>query len=119
MAANCSQPAPIQFPPNAASVTIDSGPPTGTIECYQITARGNETLTLTLDSERDDAVFALYAPGWAAKCDAAGDCELSGDLLSEADINDWSDQLDVGGTYLIVVDSSKTDSDYQLTVAMQ
>src|SRR5579864_1049006 len=81
LAANCNQPAVIQLPPGATSTTIDSGPPTGAGECYQIVGRNDQVLTLTLDSARDDAVLALYAPGWAAKCDTAGDCELSGDLL--------------------------------------
>jgi hypothetical protein len=118
-AGNCNQPTTIQFPPNAASATIDSGPPTGTLDCYQIVGRTDQTLTLTLESASDDAVLALYAPGWSAKCNDAGDCELTGDLLSEADISDWSDKLEVSGAYLIVIDSSKSDSDYELTVEMQ
>ncbi len=116
MAADCSAPAPIVFEPGAASVMIASPPSSG--DCFQYTARGNERVTITLDNAADDAVFAIYAPGWTAKCDGEGACELTGDLLSEDDTKAWADTLSPGA-YLIVVDNSKSGLDYELTVDMQ
>lgn len=118
MAADCNRPAPIQVAPGA-SATIASGPPSGSSDCYQITARGDQTLTLTLDSTTDDAVFALYAPGWTAKCDSAGDCDLTGDLLSEDGTSAWADTLQESGAYLIVIDNTASDSEYRLTAELQ
>jgi hypothetical protein len=38
--------------------------------------------------------------------------------LSEDDTKAWSDTVDAAGVYLIVVDNSKSGSDYELTVEM-
>jgi hypothetical protein len=116
-AADCDRPAPIVFEPGNSSVTIAS-PPSSTVDCYQLAARGNQVLTITVDNAEDDGVFALYAPGWTAKCDGEGACDLTGDLLSEDDTKAWSDTVDAAGVYLIVVDNSKSGSDYELTVEM-
>jgi hypothetical protein len=114
-AADCDRPAPIVLEPGSSSATI-AGPPSGTVDCYQLTARGNQVLTITVDNAADDAAFALYAPGWTAKCDGRGGCDLTGDLLSEDDTKAWSDTVEAAGAYLIVVDNSKSGSDYELTV---
>jgi hypothetical protein len=117
-AADCGNPAPIVFDPGSASVTI-AAPPSSTVDCYQVTARGNQHMTITVDNEADDAVLALYAPGWAVKCGATGACDLTGDLLSEDDTKTWSDTAEAPGAYLIVIDNSKSGADYELTVDMQ
>lgn len=117
-AAECSKPTPIVFEPGSSSVTLE-GQPSSTTDCYQVTSRGNQVLSVTVDNANDDAVFALYAPGWAANCDGAGTCELTGDLLSEDDTKAWSDTVETAGAYLIVVDNSKSGSDYELTVEVQ
>jgi hypothetical protein len=109
---------PIVFEPSSSSVTI-TGQPLSTVDCYQVTARGNQVLSVTVDNADDDAVFALYAPGWTANCDGTGTCQLTGDLLSEDDTKAWSDTVETAGAYLIVVDNSKGGSDYELTVELQ
>jgi len=119
MAADCNRPAPIALAPGASSATIASGEPTGTSDCYQVAVRGDQVLTVSLDSETGDAAFALYAPGWTAKCDPAGDCEVAGDILSDDETRSWSDAVQGGGAYLIVVDNAKSDSDYRLTVKIE
>ncbi len=118
-AADCSNPAPIVFEPGSASVTIAAKPPSTIADCYQVTARANQHMTVTVDNEADDAVLALYAPGWATKCDPTAGCDLTGDLLSEDDIKTWSDVVETAGAYLIVIDNSKSSADYELTVEMQ
>jgi hypothetical protein len=116
-AANCNKPTPIVFEPGGSSVTIAS-PGGNTSDCYQLAARSNQVLTVSVDNAADDAVFALYAPGWTVNCSAAEECELSGDELSEDDTKAWSDTLEATGAYLIVVDNSKSGADYELTVEM-
>jgi hypothetical protein len=117
-AADCNNPAPIVFEPGSSSVTI-AAQPSDSVDCYQVTARANAVLNVAVDNEADDAVFALYAPGWTAKCDDTGTCDLTGDLLSEDDTKAWSDTVETAGTYLIVVDNSKSSTDYELTVGLQ
>ncbi|HEY1797546.1 MAG TPA: hypothetical protein VGG57_15655 [Stellaceae bacterium] len=117
-AADCSRPTPVVFEPGSSSVTI-ANQESSSADCYQLTARGSQHLTITVDNAADDAVLALYAPGWAVKCDRDGACDLTGDLLSEDDTKTWSDIVEAAGAYLIVVDNSKSGADYELTVEMQ
>ena len=43
---------------------------------------------------------------------------MNGDLLSEDNQTNWEDELETSGDYLIVVDNSKTDAEYKLTVEL-
>lgn len=117
-AADCSKPAPVVFEPGSASVTI-ANPGGSTSDCYQVTTRSAQVLSVSVDNDNDDVSFALYAPGWAATCNAAEECDLQGDLLSEDDTKAWSDTVEAAGTYLIVVDNSKSAADYELTVELR
>jgi hypothetical protein len=117
-AATCDRPTPVVFEPGSASVTIAS-PGGNSSDCYQVTARGNQVLTITVDNAEDDVSFALYAPGWATKCNSAEECDLQGDLLTDDETKTWSDTTETPGVYLIVVDNSKSGEDYELTVEMK
>jgi hypothetical protein len=117
-AADCSKPTPIVVEPASGSVTIPS-PGASTADCYQVTARTSQIMTIAVDNAGDDVSFALYAPGWSATCNAAEECDLQGDLLSDDETKIWSDSVEVPGTYLIVVDNSKSGDDYEITVEMK
>jgi hypothetical protein len=116
--ADCTHPRPIQFGAGANAVTLNSGPPTETIDCYQVTGRAGQELSITLEGVQHDAKLALYAPGWQTTCSPTGDCDISGDLMSEADETDWTDKLERGGAILIVIDNSKSDAEYRLGVEL-
>jgi hypothetical protein len=116
--ADCTHPKPIQFGAGASAVTLNSGPPTETIDCFQVTGRAGQQLSVTLEGAQHDAKLALYAPGWQTTCSATGDCDISGDLMSEADETDWTDKLERTGAILIVVDNSKSDAEYRLSVEL-
>ncbi len=118
-AADCSHPLPIAFPPGTSIVTLDSGPPADAVGCYQLTARAGQKLTASVQTDDHAAFLELYAPGWRASCNASAECEVSGDLLSEDNETSWSDELETSGAYLIVVDNSRTDSEYKLTVELR
>jgi hypothetical protein len=118
-AADCTHPLQIAFPAGATSVTLDSGPPADAVGCYQLTASTGQKLTASVQSDDRAAYLELYAPGWRASCSAAAECEVTGDLLSEENVTSWSDELDANGAYLIVVDNSRTDSEYKLTVELR
>ena len=118
-AADCNHPLPIGFAPGQTSVTLPSGPPTGSVSCYQVNGTEGQELNITVKSAEKDAVLALYAPGWQASCDASGDCEINGDLLSDEGDTEWVDELEKTGLYLIVVDNSRSDAEYQMIVSLQ
>jgi len=117
-AADCNRPLPIAFQTGATTVTLDSGPPADAVGCYQLTARAGQKLTAAVQNSDHAAFLELYAPGWKATCNAAADCEVSGDLLSEDNQTSWEDELETTGVYLIVIDNSKSDAEYKLTVEL-
>jgi hypothetical protein len=117
--ADCNSPAPIDVAAGAAESTVAADAPTTTLDCYQLNARAGEQLSITLDGARNDAVFTLLAPGWRAHCDAVDDCDIDGEALSEDDAKSWADPLPTSGAYLIVIDNSRSDSDYRLNVVLQ
>jgi hypothetical protein len=117
--ADCSHPKPIQLGAGASAVTLNSGPPTETVDCYQVSGRTGQQLSVTLEGAQHDAKLALYAPGWQTTCSASGDCDISGDLMSEADETDWTDKLERNGAVLIVIDNSKSDAEYRLSIELR
>jgi hypothetical protein len=116
--AACSHPKAIPVNAGAGAVTLDSGPPTETIDCYQVTGRAGQELSVALQGAQRDAKLALYAPGWQASCQSSGDCDISGDLMSDEDETDWTDKLETSGAFLIVIDNSKSDAEYRLSVEL-
>jgi hypothetical protein len=117
-AADCNHPLAIAFPAGAATVTLNSGPLADAVGCYQLTARAGQKLTASVQDADHAAFLELYAPGWKATCNAAADCEVNGDLLSEDNQRSWEDELETTGIYLIVIDNSKSDAEYRLTVGL-
>jgi hypothetical protein len=117
-AADCNRPLTVAFPAGATRVTLASGPPAEAVGCYQLTARAGQKLTATVQDDGHAAFLELFAPGWKASCNAVADCEVNGDLLSEDNQTNWEDELETSGVYLIVVDNSKTDAEYKLTVEL-
>ena len=118
-AADCDHPLPIAFPAGATTVTLDSGPPADAVGCYQLNATAGQKLTATVQDADHAAFLELYAPGWKASCTAVAECEVNGDLLSEDNQTSWEDELDASGVYLIVIDNSKSDVEYRLTVELR
>jgi hypothetical protein len=118
-AADCNHPLPITFPAGATTVTLNSGPPADAVGCYQLAARAGQKLTATVQDADHAASLELYAPGWKATCNAAADCEVSGELLSENNETSWEDELETAGVYLIVIDNSKSDAEYKLIVQLR
>jgi hypothetical protein len=117
--ADCNAPASIDVAAGAAESTVAADTPTTTLDCYQLTARAGEQLSITLGGAKNDAVFTLLAPGWRAHCDAVDDCDIDGEALSEDEAKSWADTLPTSGAYLIVIDNSRSDSDYRLNVVLQ
>jgi len=114
--ADCSHPAMISAAPGANESTVDNDAPTATIDCYQFVANAGQQVWVDIAGGKGDAVFAIFAPGWQAVCDALDDCDVTGDQLSDDQVTSWSDKVAVAGAYLIVVDNSRSDLEYRLNV---
>ncbi|HYM71768.1 MAG TPA: hypothetical protein VET89_02220 [Stellaceae bacterium] len=119
MAADCTHPTVIQLAPGATSATVESGAPSEMVDCYQVTASAGQLMSVTIAGDDSDAVFAVFAPGWEASCSAIGDCDVTGDQLSVDEATTWSDAAPASGAYLIVIDNSRSDAEYKLTVAIR
>jgi hypothetical protein len=114
--ADCNHPVMIGAAPGARESTIDNDSPTATIDCYQFVANAGQQVSVDIAGAKGDAVFAIFAPGWQATCDALDDCDVIGDQLTDDQVRSWSDKVAVAGTYLIVVDNSRSDLEYRLNV---
>jgi hypothetical protein len=112
--ADCNHPPVIN--PNAP---VETDAPTTTIDCYQVALPAGQRVSVAIAGAKNDAVFAVFAPGWTASCNAAEDCDVNGDQLSDDNVTRWLDTAPAAGAYLIVVDNSKSDADYRLTVELQ
>jgi hypothetical protein len=117
--ADCNRPTPISVTPTASESTVETDTPTTTLDCYQVAGQAGQHLSITISGDKSDATLAFYAPGWKASCNAAEDCDIDGDELTADEARSWSDVLPVTGAYLIVIDNSRSDSDYRLNVVLQ
>ena len=116
--ADCNHPAAITVAHGAVESTVEADAPATTIDCYQLTAKSGQSIAVTIAGAKDDTVFAVFAPGWRATCDAADDCDINGEQLSADEAKTWSDTAPATGAYLIVIDNSRSDSSYQLNVEL-
>ena len=116
--ADCNHPTAISVARGASESTVEADAPATTIDCYQLAAKAGQEITVTVAGAKDDAVFAVFAPGWRATCDAADDCDINGDQMSADEAKTWSDTAPATGAYLIVIDNSRSDSSYQLNVEL-
>jgi hypothetical protein len=117
--ADCNRPAPISVTPTASESTVETDAPTTTLDCYQVSGQAGQHLSVSISGDKSDATLAVFAPGWKASCNAAEDCDIDGDELTGEAAKSWSDLLPVTGAYLIVIDNSRSDSDYRLNVVLQ
>lgn len=117
--ADCNHPAQIAVTPGATESTAETDTPAATLDCYQVAAQAGQQLAVSLAGPKSDAVFAVYAPGWAASCNPEDDCDIAGDQLTADETRSWSGTVPVTGTYLIVIDNSRSDADYRLNVVLQ
>jgi hypothetical protein len=113
--ADCGHPEMIQAVTDDVSATV----PSGTVYCYQVAAVAGQQVTLAVASDANDVVFAVFAPGWQVNCSAAGDCDVTGDQLSDDEVTTWSEIAANNGNYLIVIDNSRSDADYRLNVGIK
>src|ERR1700761_7319379 len=100
-------PKPIFFARGSSSGTVGGHVLRGDRALYSLKAAAGQTLTVTLTTPDDNAVFQIYEPDTAVGRDADGLLEFKGPALHGAadgeDATRWSGRLPRAGTYLIVV----------------
>ena len=95
----------------------------GARDLYSLTASAGQSMTVTLTTPDDNAVFQIYEPGTTLGRDADGVLEFHGTSLHVAgDGNDatrWSGRLPRTGTYLIAVGSTRGNARYSMDVRVE
>ncbi|MBN8552915.1 MAG: hypothetical protein J0L52_08495 [Caulobacterales bacterium] len=89
-------------------------------DIYPVYAEPGQTLSVSLESVRGDAIFQIYPPG--THVFRAGDDQwiFYGRALRGAggDAQAWSGPVQRGGRYLIVVGAGRNRTDYSLQVSI-
>lgn len=95
----------------------------GARDLYSLTASAGQSMTVTLTTPDDNAVFQIYEPGTTLGRDADGILEFHGAALHVAgDGNDstrWSGRLPRTGTYLIAVGSTRGNARYSMDIRIE
>ena len=95
----------------------------GARDLYSLTASAGQSMTVTLTTPDDKAVFQIYEPGTTLGRDADGILEFHGASLHVAgDGNDatrWSGRLPRTGTYLIAVGSTRGNARYSMDIRIE
>jgi hypothetical protein len=89
---------------------------------YSFDGKTGQLLTLDISSPERNAVFQLYYPGATAYTDAVG-IEIAGTPLTGAaegnDAKMWSGKLNDTGAYLLVVGSTRGNTDFTLNIMVR
>ena len=110
--ANCARPETISLAGPDKTGT-ESG---GAVYCFQVAAQAGQRMGVSIASANNDVVFIIFAPGWETSCTADGDCDIEGEQLSEDNATSWADTAPSTGNYLVVIENSRSDADYELSV---
>ena len=116
-------PKPIFFARGASNGTVGGRVLRGEQELHSLKAAAGQTLTVTLTTPDDNAVFQLYEPDTAIGRDADGLLEFKGRPLHGAaageDATRWQGRLPRTGTYLIAVGSTRGNARYSMDVKVE
>ena len=116
-------PKPIFFATGSSSGTAGGRVVRGARDLYSVKATVGQTLTVTLTTPDDNAVFQIYEPGTTVGRDTDGLLEFHGNALHGAaageDTTRWSGRLPKSGTYLIVVAGTRGNARYSMDVKIE
>ena len=116
-------PKPIFFATGSTSGTAGGRVVRGARDLYSVKATAGQTLTVTLTTPDDNAVFQIYEPGTTIGRDSDGLLEFHGKSLHGAadgeDATRWSGRLPRSGTYLIVVGGTRGNARYSMDVKIE
>jgi hypothetical protein len=96
----------------------------GDVHLYSVKAAAEQEMTVTLTAPDGNAVFQIYPPDTAIARDADGVLSFKGKALHDSttpgeDSTRWNGTLATGGTYLIVVSSTRGSARYSMDVKLE
>src|SRR5260370_23555011 len=98
-------PKPIFFATGSTSGTVGGRVIRGERNLYSVKAAAGQTMTVTMTTPDDNAVFQIYQPGTTIGRDSDGLLEFHGTALHGAgdgeDATRWSGRLPAAGRYLL------------------
>ncbi|MBD0343640.1 MAG: hypothetical protein ICV63_02135 [Coleofasciculus sp. Co-bin14] len=94
----------IRFAPGAVSDVVEDSVVRGTRDIYLLRARKGQTMTLTITSLEQNAVFDVQAP--------------NGNFIQEEAMS-WSGVLPATGDYSVIVGGTRGNATYKLEVTIQ
>jgi hypothetical protein len=100
----------VHFAKGTSSTTIRGGVIRGDRDRYYVGAKKGQTMTVSIKSEEDNAVFQIYLAGEQESLPGAGD----GD-----DATKWSGELPADSEYVIVVGGTRGNASYTLTISVK
>ena len=116
-------PKPVFFPRGANSGTVGGHVLRGDRALFSVKAAAGQTMTVTITTPDDNAVFQIYEPDTAIGRDADGLLEFKGKPLHGAsdgeDATRWTGRLPRAGTYLIVIGSTRGNARYSIDVKVE
>jgi hypothetical protein len=116
-------PTPVFFARGASNGTVGGHVTRGDRALYSVKATAGQTMTVTITTPDDNAVFQIYEPDAAVGRDADGLLEFKGKPLHGAsngeDATRWQGRLPRAGTYLIVVGSTRGNARFSMDVKLE
>ena len=116
-------PKPFYFATGSTSGTAGGRVLRGERNLYSLKATAGQTMTVTITTPDDNAVFQIYEPGTTIGRDTDGTLEFHGNALRGAtageDTTRWSGHLPKSGTYLIVVGGTRGNARYSMDVKIE
>jgi hypothetical protein len=119
LAAGCDRPAPLRFAPGSVGAVVEGGVPRGQPDCWTLNARAGQLMEARIASRENNAVLAIYPPGWRLRRDRSGLVEVEGKAMAGGDATGTRLTLPSSGDYLLVIGTSRGSADYRLGVAVR
>lgn len=115
------RPTPIRFAAGASSGHVEGAVIRAERDVYSVGASAGQTMTVTISSLENNAVFQIYEPGTTVSRDTDRIVDVSGKALAgeDKDIMRWSGKLPRNGTYLIVVGGTRGNATYKMDVGIR
>jgi hypothetical protein len=120
--APCAKPPAVAFAKGGSAAKYHGGFERGEMDCWTVTAKAGQTLTVKVEAIEKNASFDIYLPQYQIVKSEDGLDVKGGRLTPGGDgdrhIAKWSGVLPVDGRYLINVLSERGNVTYDLRVAV-
>jgi hypothetical protein len=100
----------MRFPRGSNSTVVEGAVIRGDRDRYMLAARAGQTMTVSITSLEDNAVFQIYQPGAKKTLEGAGEAQ---------DATRWSGRLPATGDYTIFVGGTRGNASYKLSVKVE